>query len=127
MFIDMLRPRDKKHDPFDWFNREIERIDGAFNASGRVVTKGTKDTLEISVDVPGATKETLQAELGDGWLKVSYRHPSRGDQSFSTSFSGTTLGEPILIETAKASLVDGVLTITVGRKARADSVKLTIS
>jgi len=120
---------------FDRLFRELEQRPN-FGGVPEVRSKKTEDGYELSADLPGLTQEDLRLEVHRGVLTLSaerrnhspegyraHRKERRGFQ-FSQSF---TLPEDADIERVEASMKNGVLTVTVGKRPEVKPRQIPVS
>jgi HSP20 family protein len=92
--------------------------------------------FSLTVDLPGFSKENVEIEVGDDSVvihaeksvdeeekKKNYVRHERGAQTF---YRRITMPEQILSDDAKASLTNGILKITVPKKAPKETKKIAI-
>ena len=102
----------------------------------RMDVKETKDTFEISADLPGLKKEDVKISLKDGVLTISGERKHENEKqdqdkyymervygNFSRSF---TISSEIKEKEIKANLTDGVLTITLPKAEKAKPKEIEI-
>ena len=136
----MLVPSIFNDNLFDnWFdddfwpvNREARKFDeklGGVNANfmRTDVREGDKD-YEVSVELPGFSKDNVSVELKDGYLTISAKKEENSDQKDAEGrfirrerYSGNVrrsfyVGEDITEEDVSASFKDGILKLTLPKK-----------
>lgn len=117
-------------DPFFTASRPASAFAPAFEV------KETADSFVLKADVPGVDEKDLDISVHNGVLSVSgsrqaedrhegesYAVYERQFGSFSRSFSLPDVADP---ERVEAKLVNGVLTLTVGKKAEAKPRKIEL-
>jgi HSP20 family protein len=110
---------------FDRLFRELEQRPG-FAGTPEVRTKNTSEGYQLTADLPGLTQADVRLEVHRGVLTLSaerkttapegyraHRRERRGYQ-FSRSF---TLPEDADVERVEAAMKNGVLTVTVAKRA----------
>ncbi|MCI6639368.1 MAG: Hsp20/alpha crystallin family protein [Pygmaiobacter massiliensis] len=134
----MLMPRMFDEDLFDnWmdfpFEREFSRRNPLYGKREKNLMKTdvrqTEDGYELDIDLPGFKKEDVSVKLENGYLTVSaarsvdeneakdssgYIHKERWSGSCSRSFY---LGDGISKQDVKARMEDGILHLTLPKKA----------
>ena len=129
--LDMLMPsiyaRDLFDDVFEPFYRQNK---ASFNSNGLMKTdvKETDEGYDLSIDLPGVSKDDIKAEVKDGYMTVSVTKNENNDEkdkkgkfirrerfygSYSRSFY---VGEDVKEEDVKASFKNGILTVIVPEK-----------
>ena len=118
--------RDLFDDVFEPFYRQNKT---SFNSNGLMKTdvKETDDGYELSIDLPGVSKDDLKAEVKDGYMTVSVTKNENNDEkdkkgkfirrerfygSYSRSFDVTGID----VDHIEASYTDGVLTLNMPKK-----------
>ena len=93
------------------------------------------DGYQIEMDLPGFTKENVNASLRDGYLTIAASHDNNTEEKNSDGklirrerYRGTCqrsfyVGEQITEEDIKANFKDGVLTILVPKKEKQPEVE----
>lgn len=120
---------------FDRLARELDQRPGVAG-SPEVRTKSNADAYELTVDLPGLTQSDVRLEAHRGVLTVSgerknsapegyrsQRRERRGYQ-FSRSF---TLPENADVERVQATMKNGVLTVTVAKRAEVKPRQIPVS
>lgn len=120
---------------FDRLFREFEQRPN-FGGAAEVRTKNTADGYELTAELPGLTQSDVRLEVHRGVLTLSaerknhspegyraHRKERRGYQ-FSRSF---TLPEDADVERVEASMKNGVLTVTVGKRAEVKPRQIQVS
>ena len=120
---------------FDRLFREFEQRPN-FGGVPEVLTKNTDEGYELSADLAGLTQDDLRVEVHRGVLTLSadrknpspegyrvHRKERRGFQ-FSRSF---TLPEDADVERVEASMKNGVLTVTVGKRPEVKPRQIPVS
>ena len=121
-------------DPFYGFDAAGNNTKAAFTPS--VEVKETKDGYMVKADLPGVKQEDIDISLHNNVLTVSGSRVAEDRKegetffvyerqygAFSRSFS---LPEEANPETIDAHLKDGVLTLTIGKKAESQPRKIAI-
>jgi len=93
--------------------------------------KSLEDSVVVDIDLPSVDKASVDVEVRDGVLTVSgervkgedIMHTNRRYGKFTKSFK---LGEELDIDSVEASFVDGVLSVTIKKKAVAKASKIEI-
>jgi HSP20 family protein len=119
MFDDFLS------DPFDAFFGNMPAPQATPNLM-RADIKDCEDSIEMVIDLPGFSKENVNAELKDGLLTVTAETSTEKEEKEGTfvrkeRFSGKCsrsfyVGEEIQEEDIKAKFDNGTLQITVPKK-----------
>ncbi len=120
---------------FDRLFRELEQRPSVVGAP-EVRTKNTEGGYELAADLPGLTQADVRLEVHRGVLTLSgerkntspegyrpLRKERRGYQ-FSRSF---TLPEDADVERVEATMKNGVLTVTVGKRAEVKPRQIPVS
>jgi len=112
-------------DPFDSFFGSMPAQNSTPNLM-RADIKDCEDRIEMVLDLPGFSKENVNAELKDGMLTVTAETTSEKEEQEGTyvrkeRFSGKCsrsfyVGEEIQEEDIKAKFDNGTLQITVPKK-----------
>ena len=112
-------------DPFDSFFGSMPAQNSTPNLM-RADIKDCEDRIEMVIDLPGFSKENVNAELKDGMLTVTAETNSEKEEQEGTyvrkeRFSGKCsrsfyVGEEIQEEDIKAKFDNGTLQITVPKK-----------
>ena len=118
-------------DFFDDFRRPMKRrepIGAGIPAVMKTDIKETENAYELHIDLPGYSKDKVQAELKDGYLTVSANNTVENDEkdndghfirreryygSCSRSFY---VGEHLTQDDIKAKFEDGILKLNVPKK-----------
>ena len=97
--------------------------------------KETDDNYQIEMELPGFTKEDVQADLKDGYLTIQASHNESNDQKDDNGkylrkerYSGSCsrsfyVGEAVTQEDIKAKFTDGILTVLVPKKEKKPEVE----
>lgn len=98
----------------------FEHMPATWNPTMEVYTKG--NAFNVKVDVPGMKKEEVTVEVNDEYLVVRGERKEekeekkegyfKTERTYGTFYRTVPLPEGVNPETAKASMTDGVLTIT---------------
>ena len=127
MLMPSIYAKDLFDDVFEPFYRQNKT---AFNSNGLMKTdvKETDDGYELSIDLPGVSKDDLKAEVKDGYMTVSVTKKENNDEkdkkgkfirrerfygSYSRSFY---VGDDVTESDIKAKFENGVLEISVPKK-----------
>lgn len=131
----MLVPSVFGRDLFDEFFERPHHAPHPRHELMKTDIKENEDTYEIMIDMPGVSKESLKAELNDGYLTVSaetsntnevkddkgrYIRRERYSGSFSRSFY---VGDGIKEEDVKAKFENGTLKLTVPKAPEKPAVE----
>jgi HSP20 family molecular chaperone IbpA len=93
----------------------------------------SEDGYELDIELPGYTKEDVQAELKDGTLIITASHQNKIDESnkqfirrerfWGTCSRSFFIGQDIKQEDIKAKFEDGILKLYVPKKKEVPQVK----
>ena len=122
--ITTFRPASHALSPFDLFERELFRVPSRSNEKGSAPTDvwETDTTFELEVDLPGLSEADVNLSVADDVLTLRAERKElakegqkahlreRRPHAFARRF---TFGQPIVADEVKASMKNGVLTITV--------------
>lgn len=98
---------------------------GSSSSSTACRTYDTTDSTVIEYDLPGVKESDLEITLQNKYIHVSATRAARdGQKVFNKSFDLTDVADPDRIT---ARLADGVLTITVPKRASAQPRKIALS
>jgi len=116
-------------DPFDaFFGMPAPQAPRMMPALMRTDIKETDEGFELIVDLPGLSKDDVQAELKDGYLAISAQTKSESEdkdekgtyvrkERFTGKCSRTFfVGEDVKQEDIKAKFDNGVLTFNIPKK-----------
>ena len=97
--------------------------------------KETDENYQIEMELPGFSKEDVQADLKDGYLTIQASHSESGDSKDENGkylrkerYSGSCsrsfyVGEAVTQEDIKAKFTDGILTVLVPKKEKKPAVE----
>lgn len=129
-----VRPFDRVFSPFDLFERELFRPTArttATDASAPTDVWETDEGLEVTVDLPGLADTDVAVSVADDVLTIRAERKSvakegakphlreRKPHAFARQFS---FGQPIDADAVRASMKNGVLTVTV-QKSKAQGAR----
>lgn len=114
----------------DFFDNAFDRTPSLFHATGSTQmsadVKEFKDHYELSLELPGYSKDNVRASLKDGYLTIQASREEKNDQTDEENgkyirrerFSGTLertfyIGEDVKPENIKAKFENGVLEIDI--------------
>ena len=130
MFMNSLFGESLFDDFFNDFDRPVRQLPGRpHHPLMSTDVRETEDAFELDIELPGYKKEDVKAELKDGYLTVSAVRTENKDEKDENGkylrrerFSGSCsrafyVGENITEEDIKAKFEDGVLKLTVPKKA----------
>lgn len=112
---------------------EVETTRGERYVTPRVDIFETDNELVLVADVPGTTQDGLDLKLEDGVLEVTaHRHVDSAQPTFSeyrpaSYFRAFRLSDEINSDKIAASLLDGVLTVTLPKSPRAKPRKIVVA
>lgn len=88
-----------------------------------------RDNYYVTAELPGLSKKDVKIELENAVLTLSgERKQKKGDQESSLSFTRSiTIGEDINASKVKATMQDGVLTVTLPREETRKARSITVS
>lgn len=95
----------------------------------------SREALTIAADMPGVRKEDLEIDLRDGVLTLTGRvqvneyeglRPLYGEYNVGSFYRRFTLGDAIDQERIAAQIADGVLTLTLPKRAKAVPRKIAV-
>ena len=138
----MIRPRSSDHivdsfirDVFDE-NWDISRPDNKAFEKVKPLALDVKETethYEVLVDAPGVDKESTKIEIKDHYLTITTERKAtevtdthkvkRTERYFGTSMRSLQLGEDVDEDKVEACYNNGVLQITLAKKAPEDPAK----
>lgn len=129
-------------DPFAPVRREVcvpsqtgKKTTNAGPTSAPLTLWEDETKVYVEVDVPGLTRDALELTVDDGklWIRgerkqstrenAAVRHEERRYGQFERSIA---LGEMVDFNAIEAELADGVLTVTLAKKAEAQPQKIQI-
>jgi HSP20 family protein len=111
----------------DFFNEPWQPMRSLLNDTFKVDVIEKDGSYEIDAELPGVKKEEISLDLNEGRLSISVSHEDVVEEEKrnyihkerrSTSMSRSIYLKDADRESIKAKLEDGLLTITVGKKAR---------
>ena len=97
--------------------------------------KETEENYQIEMELPGFSKEDVQADLKDGYLTIQASHNESNDKKDENGkylrkerYSGSCsrsfyVGETVTQEDIKAKFADGILTVLVPKKEKKPEVE----
>ncbi len=116
-------------DPFDtFFNMDFGPAQKSSSTLMRTDVTENDDSFELTIDLPGFSKENVQADIKDGYLTVAAKtcvesedKDNKGTYVRKERFSGNCsrtyfVGDNIEEEDIKAKFNDGVLNISIPKK-----------
>lgn len=95
----------------------------------------SREAITIAADMPGVRKEDLEIDLRDDTLTIAGRvqvneyeglRPVYGEYNVGNYFRRFTLGDAIDQGRIAAQIADGVLTLTLPKRAKAVPRKITV-
>lgn len=112
-------------DPIEWL---FGRNSSVMRSSHALEVSELEDRYEVSLDVPGFTKEDLSVTVNNGLLTVSGKiENTEGNRRSRSEFvRRVSLGDYCDAENVTATSKDGVLTISIPKKAGSEPKKIDI-
>lgn len=112
-------------DPIEWL---FGRNSSVMRSSHAVEVSTLEDRYEVSVDVPGFSKDDLNVTVDDGVLLISGKiDNTEGNKRTRSEFTRRiTLGDLCDAENVTATSKDGVLIVSIPKKPGAEPRKIEI-
>lgn len=128
------------HSPWTGLEGEIDRlfestlsdfVAPAFDSRFPVDLYKDKDNTYVRAELPGVNRDDINVEMVDGYLTISASRRSlatdgRGEETFSFSRS-VSIPEDVHADKVGAAYENGVLTVTLPKKAEAKPRKITVA
>ena len=92
------------------------------NGMGELMKTDVKDTdqgYELKMNLPGAKKEDVKAQLKDGYLTIQVSSNRNNDEKARSFY----VGDQVTEEDIKAKFEDGTLTMTIPKKEQQPQVE----
>lgn len=122
--------------PFNSFRTtDLDRQDIMKAGMMKTDIKDTEQGYEITIDIPGVSKENVQAELKDGYLTIQATTDSsneeknengrfiRRERHYGTCSRSFYVGEAVTQDEIKAKFENGTLKMTVPKKENKPAVE----
>lgn len=125
-----------------WFDRVFDDVDRAFRASlaeqefaGVMPLSlwSDDDAYHVEVELPGAKLEDVEATVHEGRLHLRFeRKPEEGrnylhnSRQYGRVERVVTLPEPVDADKVQATLIDGILRLTLPKSAQAKPYRISI-
>lgn len=111
------------------WSKEVDETDSDFEPTWEF--KSLEDNVVVLVDLPSVDKSTVDVEVREGVLTVSGERVKGEDIMYSNRKYGKfnknlKLGDELDLDSVEASLVDGVLSISIKKKPEAKASKIEI-
>ena len=114
-----LENNKKENNLFDFFDN---MLDGVFDKDMKTDIEETEDSYNLSVEVPGVSKDNIEISLEDDTLTINVKNESNKEnkeylqkERVFMNMSRKYYLENSNPELIKAKLNDGVLNVTVGK------------
>ena len=114
-----LENNKKENNLFDFFDN---MLDGVFDKDMKTDIEDTEDSYNLSVEVPGVSKDNIEISLEDDTLTINVKNESNKEnkeylqkERVFMNMSRKYYLENSNPELIKAKLNDGVLNVTVGK------------
>lgn len=111
------------------WSKELDETDSDFEPTWEF--KSLEDSVVVIVDLPSVDKSTVDVEVREGILTVSGERVKgeniiRSSRKYGKFNKNLNLGDELDLDSVEASLVDGVLSISIKKKPEAKASKIEI-
>lgn len=130
-----LAARNFAQSPWARLESEIDRLFSSTQADAQKPTPfpvdlyEDKDNATVRAELPGINRDDIQIELVDGSLTIkATRRTGEGDEATATDYTRViTVPDTVQIDQVTASSENGVLTVTLPKRAETKPRKITIA